>query len=219
MALAIIEQSIHDFHTVESMEETLRKHAEEQGTPRAAWELQNYDAETSIAHVNDPAVEAERLRVLVNYKNIFNYVQSNAELDELTKAASEICGTHFAALNIIDLGRQWTKSIHGLAQDSDVRELSRKVSFCAHTIRRKAECGVLVVPDTLDDERFCENSLVWDMGIRFYAGAPVRSPEGAVLGALCVFDTQPHPEGLSASQQKQLLDLADCAMAALVMES
>jgi GAF domain-containing protein len=124
-----------------------------------------------------------------------------------------------AALNIIDLGRQWTKSVHGLDMDSSSREMSRDVSFCAHTIQRRPDCGVLVVPDTLEDSRFKDLPSVREMGIRFYAGAPIVSPEGAVLGALCVFDNQPHPGGLTVVQQKQLQNLADCAMAAMVMES
>jgi two-component sensor histidine kinase len=70
----------------------------------------------------------------------------------------------------------------------------------------------MVVPDAAADVRFAANPLVTgDTNIRFYAGAPLVTPEGHVLGTLCVIDRSPHPE-FSDEQRRLLQDLAELVM-------
>jgi diguanylate cyclase (GGDEF)-like protein len=70
----------------------------------------------------------------------------------------------------------------------------------------------MVVPDACLDARFSANPLVvGEPGIRFYAGAPLRSASGHNLGTLCVIDLQPRPP-LTTTQQQQLQWLADLVM-------
>jgi diguanylate cyclase (GGDEF)-like protein len=63
------------------------------------------------------------------------------------------------------------------------------------------------VPDATRDPRFADNPLVkLAPNIRFYAGAPMVSPEGAALGAVCVIDQIARE--LSAGQVEALEILA-----------
>ena len=90
-----------------------------------------------------------------------------------------------ALVSLVDAERQWLKSRHGL----DANQVPRDISFCGHVI---AEGAPLVVPDTFDDPRFADNPLTsGEPGVRFYAGMPLRSPDGFVLGTLCAIDRIP----------------------------
>ena len=85
------------------------------------------------------------------------------------------------------------------------------MSFCVHALHRS---GLLVVPDTTEDARFATHPLVTaESGIRFYAGAPLTTPEGETLGTLCVIDRV--PRALTADQQQALAVLSRQVMTRL----
>jgi len=142
--------------------------------------------------------ERKRLNVLWQY-DVLDTVPE-AVFDELTELAANICEAPTALISLVDEKRQWFKSRVGLT----VRETSRDVSFCSHAIRQS---GLFIVPDATQDARFAHNPLVTsDPKIRFYAGAPLVTPDGYALGTLCVIDKEPRV--LRPDQQKALLVLA-----------
>lgn len=153
-----------------------------------------------------PDDEAERLQALWSYAVLDS--PPEIEFDRITNLAKRIFGTEIAVVSLVDADRQWFKSCVGL----DAEETPREVSFCGHTI---LNAQVMVVPDARRDRRFARNPLVTGAPfIRFYAGAPLVTPEGHRLGTLCLIDDQPRSD-FGPREAQILSDLAAIVMDAL----
>ena len=131
-----------------------------------------------------PADEDQRLKALKSYSILDTIAES--EYDDITKIASQICGTHISLISLIDEDRQWFKSRQGL----DAEQTDRELAFCAHAINDKDR--IFIIPDSREDERFFDNPLVTDdPNVIFYAGVPLVDSGGFALGTLCVIDDKP----------------------------
>jgi len=123
------------------------------------------------------------------------------DLNDIIEIAAAICNTPISLITFIDDTRQWFKAKKGVTID----ETPRADAFCQYALSNPEE--VLVVDDPLNDLRFKNNPFVMgDPHIRFYAGAPLESSNGNVLGTLCVFDSQPH--SITENQKRALKLLA-----------
>lgn len=130
-----------------------------------------------------PVNEALRLATLKS----LNVLDTAAEerFDRVTRMARRMFGVPIALVSLVDEDRQWFKSVQGV----DVCETPRNISFCGHAILGD---DIFLIKDALADERFADNPLVTgDPHIRFYAGCPLRSGDGAKVGTLCIIDTAP----------------------------
>ena len=121
--------------------------------------------------------------------------------DRYTRIAARAFERPIALISLIDRRRQWFKSAVGV----DIDETPREISFCEHAILGD---GVFEVRNARLDPRFRDNPLVvGPPGIRFYAGAPLKAPNGHKLGTLCIIDSVPHQ--LSDDEKTTLTNLAD----------
>ncbi|MEM9085587.1 MAG: PAS domain-containing protein [Pseudomonadota bacterium] len=145
--------------------------------------------------------EGERLVTLASYS--VSELFGDDELARLAQFAAHLCETPTGAVSLVEAERQIFLASEGVA----VSETPRSTSFCA-TAMLTGE--VMVVPDATKDARFADyTSVTSDRHLRFYAGAPLISSEGAPLGALCVTDIVPRPEGLTPVQREGLMVLAN----------
>ncbi|MEH1817725.1 MAG: PAS domain S-box protein [Nostoc sp.] len=142
--------------------------------------------------------ESARLKALHQYQ-ILDTPPEEA-FDDLAFLAAQICNTPIALVNLIDANRQWFKAKVGL----NIPEMPLNKGFDPICL----ESGeVLIIPDTLADERFATNPLVTsaEFAVRFYAGAPLLASGGEAIGTLCIVDRVPHQISLQQVEALQTL--------------
>lgn len=128
--------------------------------------------------------EKERIDEVYLYDQLDNLEEK--QLDNIIQLASIICDTPIALISMLDDKEQWFKARKGL----NVEKTTRQDAFCQYTIAAPDE--VLIIEDTLKDERFVKNPMVVDSPkVRSYLGAPLKTKKGLVLGTICVKDTKP----------------------------
>lgn len=146
--------------------------------------------------------ECARLQALREYGVLDSPAEE--EYDDQAKLAAEFCETPIALVSLVDEHRQWFKARVGL----EATETLRTVSFCHYTLE---EGRLLEIEDATKDARFRDSTLVTGPPhIRFYAGAPLVTPAGYIVGTLCVIDSKPRT--LAERQRRALQSLARTVM-------
>ena len=127
--------------------------------------------------------EASRLRALRDLELLDTPAEET--FDALTRLCCSQLDVPISLVSLVDEHRQWFKSRQGL----DLTETARSISFCTHVVDLD---GPLIVEDAAEDPRFATNPLVLGAPqFRFYAGWPLRTAEGDVLGTFCALDLEP----------------------------
>ncbi|MCA9293557.1 MAG: response regulator [Phycisphaerales bacterium] len=151
-----------------------------------------------------PENEAERLAALRAYEVLDTPPEES--FDRITRFATQIFNVPTAVISLVDSDREWFKSACGTASTHG----DRTNSFCGHAILAN---DVFVVEDALQDDRFADNPAVMGESIRFYAGAPLCTAQGANIGVLCL--RSPHPRRFSERDREMLNALAASTMTEL----
>lgn len=121
------------------------------------------------------------------------------EFDRISQLITLIFEVEIGIVSFIDAHRQWYKSVVGLS----TREADLQDTFCKHTLM----AGVPVfVPDATQDARFASKPhVVGGPQIRFYAGSPLKTADGLVVGTICAIDGTAREFGARDSAILELL--------------
>jgi len=152
--------------------------------------------------INAPIPENEEERSkAVKSLNILD-TETEERFDKITAEAAQRLNMPISAISIVDEGREWYKSCYGL----NVKEGARNISFCGHTLVKPED--VLIVEDTLKDERFADNPyVIGSPHIRFYAGVRLFDKKSKMpVGVFCVKDNKPREFSVD-----ELAVVLDCA--------
>ncbi|KFE69886.1 ATP-binding protein [Hyalangium minutum] len=145
-----------------------------------------------------PADEAQRLKALWDLCVLDTPPEER--FDRIVRMAVRLFQVPIALVSLVDKDRQWFKARYGIAELSG----PRNTSFCGHAILHSE---MLVVPDATLDPRFLDNPNVLDAPhVRFYAGQPLRAPNGRLVGTLCVVDYKTRE--FSEEDRRALRDLS-----------
>jgi len=151
--------------------------------------------------------QSDRLKALYSYETLDT--DPEKDFDDIVQLASSICGTSISLVSLVDADRQWFKASVGLAMS----ETPIEIALCSHAI---LENEFIEIEDTLKDTRTVDNPLCnSDPGLRFYAGALLKTPDGLPIGTLCVLDHQPRT--LTPLQRDAIKVLARQVMVQLEM--
>ncbi len=159
------------------------------------------------------ASDPVRLSALARYDILDTMPE--AGFDDVVEIARAVCEARAALVSFVGDDRQWFKARIGF----EPCKTGLDSSVCVHAIAVPAG-ELLVIGDLARDRRTAANPLVTgEPRIRFYAGAPLRTPQGEVLGSLCVLDVRPRPEGLTPIQEATLRALARQVMSLLELRA
>lgn len=150
-----------------------------------------------------PANEPERLAALEQY-GIFGTPPEGA-FNHIAEMAARMFDVPIALVNFVGEAEVWTKAGVGLPHDSRV---PRGTSLCSLAILNR---DPTIFNDALTEPCLLANPLVTgDLGLRFYAAAPIINDAGIQLGAVCLVDSQ--PRSFSRGEQKVLEGLAQIVL-------
>ncbi|MFH5924534.1 HWE histidine kinase domain-containing protein [Roseomonas xinghualingensis] len=148
--------------------------------------------------------EQERLACLQRYEILD--APREQDFDDIVQIAAESCDTPIALVSLVGSDRLWFVAETGIGS----RSLPLDGAICPHGLMVQ---DLLVMRDAGQDPRFRNNPLVKWNGARFYAGAPLITPDGFPLGTICVMDTK--PRDITPAQGRTLKALARQVMTRL----
>lgn len=152
-----------------------------------------------------PENEAQRLDALRRYKVLDS--PPEPAFDRIAEMAAKFFCVPMAGISLVDQDRIWFKSRVGI----NAEQTARDAGLCGSAMLSQ---GVYHPRDAAQDQCAICHSFVTDLGIRFYAAAPLRTEDGLSLGTVWVVDQ--NPRELAAGEAEMLTTLSALAMNQLV---
>jgi signal transduction histidine kinase len=171
-----------------------RRHADSASTPS-----------TEVAH--DAHLTAPA-RLAALHETALLDTPAEEAFDRLTRLAARLLRAPVALVTLVDEDRQFFKSCVGLPEPwASARETPLSHSFCQHAVQLRAP---LVIEDARTHALVRDNLAIRDIGVVSYAGIPLATADGLVLGSFCVIDNV--PRRWTADELATLADLAASAV-------
>ena len=131
-----------------------------------------------------PANEAGRLKALHSFR--FMDQEPDGFFNNLAHIVAQCFQTPIALISLVDKEQVFFKANVGM---SGTRSVPRSISLCSLAI---LEPKPTIFEDTRNEPCLMANPLVaGEFGMRFYAGAPITTPDGYMIGTVCVVDKRP----------------------------
>ena len=160
----------------------------------------------------EPDNETSRIKDLEDLKIIEENIDKSKRFSSFPKLAATLTECDKAAINIVDETTQHCKVNYGMdiMENVMLKEIPRELSVCAHVLNNNSES--LVINDLTKDERTkhvfeLDNPIINKSFPKFYAGSPIITSNGYILGSFCVFNSK--PKSLEVSKIEGLRMLAD----------
>ena len=131
-----------------------------------------------------PENDAKRLDALHRYR--ITDTPSEECFDGIARLATQIFNVPISLLSLVDAESVFFKANIGMGK---AKEANRGKSLCALAVLDKE---VTVFEDALKEPCLMANpNVIGDFGLRFYAGAPLVTHDGFLIGTLCIIDQKP----------------------------
>lgn len=148
-----------------------------------------------------PENEEKRLEALAAYESLEEEPKRDPAFDRLAKLAAEICEMPIALINLVGEKKEFKKACFGIEGETT----PRCITFCQFAIMQD---GLYEVHDATNHRIFYDNpNVTGALNLRYYAGMPLKTPDGYNIGTLCLVDQKPN--ALNKSQKQALKVLAD----------
>ena len=200
--LSMTDQS-HDGRPDVSPPGVVRPRSSEEGDSCVGddWVTTSYNA--SMVENHSIKDEFRRLDVLKSYCVLG--AQKEESFDRLTRLAALQFDAPYAVVALSEMGKVYFLSKHGLTTDD--RDLHTELALCSQAIVG-CEQALVVKNAVRRTGSIFGDQRIGSTLVHFFAGAPLLSPEGFKLGAICIADNKPRPQGLTRSETSILGDLA-----------
>jgi predicted PurR-regulated permease PerM len=152
---------------------------------------------------------------LIDLQHVDAIDESNE--DAFNRLAADLARAFDAPISLIaaaDGERRFWEAQCGLPDEALFSGDTRVASSCANMVLSES---LIVIPDTAEDPRTARDPFFLERGIRFYAGTPLKSHEGTVIGALCVLDTRPRQ--ITDKHQELLVWIAEAVTTAIELQN
>lgn len=132
---------------------------------------------------------------------------AEAVFDRMTQLAAKLTGAPVTFVSLVDADRDFYKSAYGLGEPlKTTRELMGR-TFCHYAV---VSGEPVVIEDATQLPVFKDVPTVNSLGVRAYAGIPLKTATGEVLGSFCAVDFQ--AKKWTPLQIEVLSELAEASM-------